>query len=391
MLSAARTRTRARTPARTRTRTRATKDKGKLRQLMMTDFLQPCSPGVAVITESQGDTRLRAELMSFVATLERSRGEQGETPSRTALSTPADEAPSSLALAASQGSVGCAELMDIDQLHVARTSFDTTLERCRRQLVETPTHTAFSRQEPPPTPALVSPVMMTHVTNNEEIEEASQLLRGTGTVYERVWVYKWPTNVVRIDRNVVDVSLEVATDMDEEERCGCGETCTRTCPNYLSYFLCNENNCGALGDCGNRFIEHYRLEVVHSSVGGGVCCMTDIPKGSFVLEYVGELIDELEFRERSDVSYVVRLKAKTTTGESLYLDAGKFGNKARFVNHSCRPNCVLEEYRWKGYIRLGIFAKENLKPMQELTFHYHSTALPFQCRCGQSCYVNASS
>eukprot|EP00644_Phytophthora_capsici_P001455 jgi/Phyca11/14970/fgenesh1_pg.PHYCAscaffold_10_\ len=68
-------------------------------------------------------------------------------------------------------------------------------------------------------------------------------------------------------RNVVDVSLEVATDMDEEE----------------------------------RFIEHYRLEVVHSSVGGGVCCMTDIPKGSFVLEYVGELIDELEFRERSDL------------------------------------------------------------------------------------------
>ena len=40
----------------------------------------------------------------------------------------------------------------------------------------------------------------------------------------------------------------------------------------------------------------------------------------------------------------------------MVLDAGSMGNKARFINHSCDPNCQLQKWSVNGELRLGIFA-----------------------------------
>ncbi|KAG1705329.1 hypothetical protein DVH05_004260 [Phytophthora capsici] len=253
-------------------------------------------------------------------------------------------------------------------------------------------HLRFVSSEPVEAPpSMHSPPIMAGATVRGEPEEDQRLFQGTGKVYDFVQIYAWPANVARIGWNVVDVALAIDNDLDEQESCGCGEQCTNECPHFLSYTLCDETNCESLGDCGNKFVARFQLEIFVATTGAGVCCATAIPKGAFIVEYLGELIDDHELRKRTDTSYVVGLKAKGKSGESLYVDAGRFGNEARFVNHSCRPNCILDEYQWKNSVRLGIFAKQDLQPMQELTFHYHSTPLPFHCQCGQSCCVNANS
>ena len=68
--------------------------------------------------------------------------------------------------------------------------------------------------------------------------------------------------------------------------------------------------------------------------------------GDFVVEYVGEVIDHSEF--------LMRLKAKQDAKDESYyfltldnnrvIDAGPRGNLARFMNHSCEPNC--ETQKW---------------------------------------------
>jgi SET domain-containing protein len=69
------------------------------------------------------------------------------------------------------------------------------------------------------------------------------------------------------------------------------------------------------------------------------------------------------------------------------VDAQKKGNWARFMNHSCNPNCILQKWVVGNRFRMGIFAKRDIEPGQELTFDYKferygDKAQP--CFCGES-------
>ena len=44
------------------------------------------------------------------------------------------------------------------------------------------------------------------------------------------------------------------------------------------------------------------------------------------------------------------------------IDAGPKGNVARFMNHSCAPNCITQKWTVNGDIRVGLFAVEDIKP-----------------------------
>jgi hypothetical protein len=47
------------------------------------------------------------------------------------------------------------------------------------------------------------------------------------------------------------------------------------------------------------------------------------------------------------------------------------GNELRFVNHSCAPNCTLDEVNWNGTPALALISLRTIFPQEELTFHYH--------------------
>lgn len=94
--------------------------------------------------------------------------------------------------------------------------------------------------------------------------------------------------------------------------------------------------------------------------------------GDFVIEYVGELIDQEEFLQR--LKYKQDAKDESyyflTLDNNRVIDAGPKGNLARFMNHSCQPNCETQKWTVLGDTRVGLFALTDIPAMTELTFNY---------------------
>ncbi|HLS82290.1 MAG TPA: SET domain-containing protein-lysine N-methyltransferase [Steroidobacter sp.] len=122
--------------------------------------------------------------------------------------------------------------------------------------------------------------------------------------------------------------------------------------------------------------------------GRGVYALAPIRKGARIMEYIGERISHAEADRRyankgEDDGHTFLFIASNRT----VIDAGRGGNDARFVNHSCQPNCetVIEDGR------VFIDAIRNIKPGEELGYDYQltweSTDDPrelalYACRCG---------
>ena len=131
------------------------------------------------------------------------------------------------------------------------------------------------------------------------------------------------------------------------------------------------------------------VEARNSTIHGrGVYAIAPIKKGTRVLEYLGERISHGEADARyeqkgDDDGHTFLFIASNRT----VIDAGVDGNDARFINHSCNPNCetVIENSR------VFIDAIRNIKPGEELGYDYQltweSTDDPaelalYACRCG---------
>lgn len=87
--------------------------------------------------------------------------------------------------------------------------------------------------------------------------------------------------------------------------------------------------------------------------GFGVFSMEHITEGALVGEYVGEIIDEMEKKQR------VRLRGSEylmAYGSGRYIDAWQYGNVSRFVNHSCEENRAADEWTVNGVYRVTIVA-----------------------------------
>lgn len=110
--------------------------------------------------------------------------------------------------------------------------------------------------------------------------------------------------------------------------------------------------------------------------GTGGFAAVDIPAGSQIIEYVGEKIDKAESLRRceNDNEYIFDLN------ETYDLDGNVEWNPARFINHSCTPNCESEVGD-----EIWILAIRDIRAGEELTFNYCYGMEDYQdhpCRCG---------
>lgn len=103
-----------------------------------------------------------------------------------------------------------------------------------------------------------------------------------------------------------------------------------------------------------------KLVVKKSIAGLGLFAIAPIKKGSFIIEYVGPLLDDEEV-ERKAGKYLFSLGKKWT------IDGSSRKNIARYVNHSCvGVNCEPTQYA----NRIKIKAIRNIKPGEELFYNY---------------------
>jgi len=115
--------------------------------------------------------------------------------------------------------------------------------------------------------------------------------------------------------------------------------------------------------------------------GWGVYATQIIPKNTRVIDDAGEKISNQESlkRERRYLrrGHIWCFKLTTRT----VIDAGVGGNLARYINHSCRPNCYIEISRGVIWIR----ASRTIRKGEELTYHYNTDGeglIPCRCRPG---------
>lgn len=113
--------------------------------------------------------------------------------------------------------------------------------------------------------------------------------------------------------------------------------------------------------------------------GLGGFARINIPTGTRVLEYIGEKISKQESLRRCQANneFIFSLD------ERFDLDGNIAENPARFLNHSCTPNCDadLEDDR------IWIVAKRDIRAGEELTFNYRFDLIDYRdqpCRCGSS-------
>ncbi|MFS7991562.1 putative [histone H3]-lysine(4) N-trimethyltransferase chromatin remodeling SET family [Helianthus anomalus] len=141
-----------------------------------------------------------------------------------------------------------------------------------------------------------------------------------------------------------------------------------------TYVSCT-NTCNCSENCTNRqyFQEQKKVKVIKTQhCGWGVEAVEFIKKDDYIIEYVGEVIDnalrEMRFRD---------MKAQGITkfyvfqvASNFNIDAKLKGNESRLINHSCDPNCTVERWEVNGETRLGFFALRAIEPGEELTFDY---------------------
>lgn len=128
-----------------------------------------------------------------------------------------------------------------------------------------------------------------------------------------------------------------------------------------------------------------RTSLIH---GRGVFALTNIAAGDPIIEYKGEIITAREAQRRLD-------RSRAEDGHTFFfnledgrmIDGARGGNSARWINHSCAPNCEAEQEGDRIFIR----ATRKIEAGRELFIDYQldvegrrTAALKrmYACRCG---------
>ena len=117
--------------------------------------------------------------------------------------------------------------------------------------------------------------------------------------------------------------------------------------------------------------------VFRSNAGMGLKTLKDFKKGDTVIEYTGKRILSTEADEHPN-RYLFEVDKKWT------IDGSGRNNLARYINHSCKPNC--EAVHYEDEEKIFIEAKRAIKAGEELTYdygkdHFNEYIKPKGCRC----------
>ncbi|KDO46919.1 hypothetical protein CISIN_1g017646mg [Citrus sinensis] len=156
---------------------------------------------------------------------------------------------------------------------------------------------------------------------------------------------------------------------------GSSGVCDRDCHCGMLLSSCS-SGCKCGNSCLNKPFQNRpvkKMKLVQTEkCGAGIVADEDIKRGEFVIEYVGEVIDDQTCEER-----LWKMKHLGETNfylceinRDMVIDATYKGNKSRYINHSCCPNTEMQKWIIDGETRIGIFATRDIKKGENLTYDY---------------------
>ncbi|KAJ3981617.1 hypothetical protein F5890DRAFT_1534512 [Lentinula detonsa] len=175
---------------------------------------------------------------------------------------------------------------------------------------------------------------------------------------------------------------------DPELACGASSDCI----NRLTQIECLSEHCRCQEHCLNQRFQKKQyapIEIVLTDKKGyGLRAEDDLPKDSFIYEYVGDVVSNSSFKKRMRDYAAEGIKHFyfMMLQKDEFIDATKCGGIGRFANHSCNPNCYVAKWTIDQHVRMGIFSKRNIRKNEELTFNYNVDRYGHQaqiCYCGE--------
>ncbi|XP_023249743.1 histone-lysine N-methyltransferase SETD1B-A-like [Seriola lalandi dorsalis] len=118
----------------------------------------------------------------------------------------------------------------------------------------------------------------------------------------------------------------------------------------------------------------------------GLFAMEPIAADEMVIEYVGQIIRQViaDMRERRYEEEGIGSSYLFRVDQDTIIDATKCGNLARFINHSCNPNCYAKIITVESQKKIVIYSRQPISINEEITYDYkfpiEETKIP--CLCG---------
>jgi SET domain-containing protein len=103
----------------------------------------------------------------------------------------------------------------------------------------------------------------------------------------------------------------------------------------------------------------YKLRVARAKAGRGLFAMEDIPRGACIIEYVGRPLG-LEEMAKDEGKYYFWVS------DFAMIDGNMKENTARYINHSCAPNCEVDGPDG----RIFVMARRRIRAGEELSYDY---------------------
>ncbi|XP_027889219.1 histone-lysine N-methyltransferase EHMT1a isoform X2 [Xiphophorus couchianus] len=234
-----------------------------------------------------------------------------------------------------------------------------------------------------------------------------------------------PDNFKYIPDSCLSSSLNIDKDITHLQHCSCTDDCSSSScmcgqlslrcwydsegrlpldfcqwePPVL--FECN-HACSCWRTCRNRVVQNglrIRLKLYKTEkMGWGVRTVQDVPQGTFICEYVGEIISNSEADKRENDSFLFTLDNKV--GEPYCIDARLYGNIGRFINHMCEPNLiavrVFTVHQDQRFPRIAFFSSRPIKAGEQIGIDYGDNywrvkSKFFSCLCGSpQCHHSAA-
>ncbi|KAK6772676.1 hypothetical protein RDI58_027914 [Solanum bulbocastanum] len=210
------------------------------------------------------------------------------------------------------------------------------------------------------------------------------------------WLNKWQSMPYTFIKRNLYLTKKVKRRLEDDGIfCSCSSTaetsvvCGKDCLCGIMLSSCS-SGCKCGSSCLNkpfhqRPVKKMKL-VKTEKCGSGIVADEDIKRGDFVIEYVGEVIDDKTCEER-----LWKMKHSGETNfylceinRDMVIDATYKGNKSRYINHSCCPNTEMQKWMIDGETRIGIFATRDIKRGEHLTYDYQFVQFGADqdCHCG---------